>query len=432
MNTQFLTYAKKNINLYLALISVLILFFTYSCKDEASILGADLLPDDDRIELIIDTTLTFNGFLLDKEEYSTKYYSSLYLGQINDPYFGITSASFASQYILTSTSVTFVSAEIDSVVLYLAIDSMYGDFDKTKEVLVYKLSKDLYSSSDSIYLSSTPLSNFYNSQDLISSQTSYQGDTLVKVKLINSFGELLIPPADSIYYYRTVDKFLEKYKGIAVAYNEPSGLGGLLKLSTSSENTEIVLYYKKPDLEGVTDTLTYSYKFNTGVRYNNIQHDYTAGIINEYIENDSSMNDSLLFIQGLGGITSKLVLSNFSNFSDKYKYSILTAELHIPVFQDNNISSFVPPSNLFFIYSDSDSNLFHIDDYASGKFFSGGFSNTYNEYKFDISRHLKNILNNQIEDSTLYIRILNSSSYPHRVILKTGENIKLKVTYTKH
>lgn len=49
-------------------------------------------------------------------------------------------------------------------------------------------------------------------------------------------------------------------------------------------------------------------------------------------------------------------------------------------------------------------------------------------------------LNGEIEDSSINLTIVdqsnvilaNQSRYPHRVILKTGEDIKLKITYTKH
>ena len=64
--------------------------------------------------------------------------------------------------------------------------------------------------------------------------------------------------------------------------------------------------------------------------------------------------------------------------------------------------------------------------------FSGAYNETKQEYSFDISLHLKDLLNGEIKDSSLYIRIKNSSSYPHRTILKSGlDDIKLKVTYSK-
>ncbi|OFX19209.1 MAG: hypothetical protein A2041_10800 [Bacteroidetes bacterium GWA2_31_9b] len=430
MNTTFQHYTKNIAKQFLVYISVLFLLFSFSCKDDANLIGADLIPETDKIGIYIDTTLSFSGYLLNDEDYTTKNLTYFYLGELNDPYFGKTDASFASQYILTSTSVTFVGAEVDSVVLYLEIDSIYGEFDKTKNINAYLLSNNLYSSIDSIYLTSTPLADYYNSGGLISTGTSYQGDTLVRIGLTNSFGDFLIPPVDSIYYYRTVEKFLEKYKGLALVYEGTSNIGGLLKIAITSTNSEIKLYYKKPNLEDETDTLIYTYKFNTGIRYNNIERDFSSGIINDFIENDSTLNDTLLFMQGLGGMTSKIVMSNLYNFPDEYQYSIINANLTIPVFQDANMSKLTPPDNLFFIYN-VDSDLYQIEDY-NGKLFSGAYNETKQEYSFDISLHLKDLLNGEIKDSSLYIRIKNSSSYPHRTILKSGlDDIKLKVTYSK-
>ena len=123
-------------------------------------------------------------------------------------------------------------------------------------------------------------------------------------------------------------------------------------------------------------------------------------------------------------------MSNLYNFPDEYQYSIINANLTIPVFQDANMSKLTPPDNLFFIYN-VDSDLYQIEDY-NGKLFSGAYNETKQEYSFDISLHLKDLLNGEIKDSSLYIRIKNSSSYPHRTILKSGlDDIKLKVTYSK-
>jgi len=429
MNTTFQPYTKNIAKQFLAYISVLFLLFSFSCNDDANLIGADLIPDKDKIEFL-DTTILFNGYLLDDEEYSSKNLTYFYIGELNDPYFGNTKASFASQYILTNTSVKFEGSTIDSVILYLKIDSIYGDFDRTKEIKVYKLSETLYSSYDSTYLSSTPVTDFFAPEDLISTQTIYSGDSLVKIKLKSSFADFLIVPIDSIYFYRTAEKFLERYLGVALVYDGTTELGGLLKINMTSSNSGIELYYKEPNTLGLKDTLEYSYQFSAGTKFNNILHDFSTGVINDFIENDSTESDSLLFIQGLGGMNSKIVFEGLQNFPKEYKYSILNANITIPVYQDANINTLTPPSNIFFIYAE-DTNLFQVSDY-SGDFFSGIYNETKQEYSFDISLHMKDILNGEIEDSSLNIRILNSRTFPNRAILKSGVNdIKLKVTYSK-
>ena len=72
-----------------------------------------------------------------------------------------------------------------------------------------------------------------------------------------------------------------------------------------------------------------------------------------------------------------------------------------------------------------------IEDARSG-FYGGTYNNSKNIYKFDISQHLTKMLNGIVTDSVLNINVLSNTSFPSRVILESSENIKLKVTYTKH
>ena len=134
-----------------------------------------------------------------------------------------------------------------------------------------------------------------------------------------------------------------------------------------------------------------------------------------------------MFFQGYDGVSSKITFSDYTEtFNPDSSYSILNAELTIPVFKDNNFEHFPPPERLSFYYSDADSNLYQVENY-------GNYNDDKSQYSFNISKHLMNFLNGNIEDSCLNIGMSNKSpTNPNRVILRSGENIKLKVTYTKH
>ncbi|HAN17870.1 MAG: hypothetical protein A2X13_05590 [Bacteroidetes bacterium GWC2_33_15] len=422
MNTQFLTYAKKNINLYLAFISVLILFFTYSCKDEASMLGADLLPDDDRMILQFDTTITFISYLNDEEDFSTKNYTTAYVGNINDPYFGSLNGSLAIQYYPKVIGNKIDTIEPDSAILYFRIDNTYGDFIKNENFNIYILSTSL--SSDSTYLNTTSIQDFYYDEAFpINTSVFYSGDTLIGFPLSSNFINYLLPNND--YVYDTLSLFLDYYKGICVIPEENTGLGSMIKLSLESDDSKISLFYN--------DSLTFDYTFSLGVSFSNYTHDKTGAIINNYLENDSTEADTLMFMQGFGGMTSKIILSDISRFKNA-KYSILTADLFIPVFKDNNFEFLTPPDELYFLYPTSDTTYYYIpdDDPTYSDFFDGSYYEDNDYYKFNISKYLTALLAGDISDSLLKVRIRENYSYPNRVILKTGENIKLKVTYTKH
>ncbi len=411
-------------------IILLISFTTFiSCEEEISSLGSEILPESDKISYFYDSTITFSSYLLKNESFSTKTLSKPTVGYINDPYFGTSSSGFATRYLPTSLSIVFNDEIADSSVISLVIDSTYGKTNKTDNYKVYQLNKPL--SIDSTYKSDTPLENFYNSDNLISLGSRYEGDTLI-LKLNQEFSQFLLASSDSLIYYRTVDKFLERYYGIALVAEERDGLGSFVNIDLFNNESKMTLYY------GGEDSLTFNYRFvsspglNHHLNFSEYVHNTESAIINNYIDNDSTETDSLIFIQGLGGMSSKIELDNYLELIDDSKYSVINAELIISVHKDDDFETFYPPENLFFLYSDLDSNLYQIEDYATSSFFQGNYNEDKNHYAFNISKHLKSLLNGDIEDPTLYIRMVNNAIYPHRVILKGNENIKLKITYTKH
>lgn len=428
---------KNLIQLFLGVIPFLILTITLSCEEDPSALGSNLLPKDDQIVIHYDTTISFNGYLTKKEDYITMLQSHPRLGYQNDPYFGTIMARYATNFIPTSLSITFENdtlfATVDSSMLYIIIDSAYGERDFSAGFKVYKLLKPM--EKDSIYYSDSPIEDFIDLDNPISLYSKYEEDTII-IKLNNDFSNFLIPPADSIYFYREEDLFVGKYYGIAIIPDETNNIGELLSIDLYHANSKLVLHYHRNDPDGIRlDTAEFKYRFYSlngyNINYTEILHNHEEGIITEYLDNDSLEIDNLIFMQGLGGMTSKLIFNNFRNYLGDSLYSILNAEMYIPVYEDVNFDLLYPPERLYFISIDTDSILYQIEDYTSGNFFNGYYDEDMKRYSFNISLHLKGLLNGSHTDSVLYLRQINSSLYPHRAILKPNET-KLKITYTKH
>ncbi len=428
---------KNLIQLFLGVIPFIILTIAFSCEEDPSALGSNLLPDSDKVKIHYDTTISFNGYLNKKEDYVTVSQSHPRLGYQNDPYFGTIEARYATNFIPISLSITFENdtlfATVDSTILYIIIDSAYGDRDLSAGFKVYKLIKPM--ENDSLYSSNSPIEDFIDLSDPISLYSKYEGDTII-IKLNNNFGDFLIPPADSIYFYRAEDKFIEKYYGIAIIPDETNNIGELSSINLYHANSKLVLHYHRNDPDGIrVDTTEFSYLFYSfnglSTNFTEILHNHEEGIIFDYLNNDSLETDDLMFVQGLGGMTSKLIFNNFRNYLGDSLYSILNAEMYIPVYEDENFDLLYPPERLYFTSIDTDSILYQIDDYINSNFFNGYYDEDMKRYSFDISMHLKGLLNGSHTDSILYIKQINSSLYPHRVILKPNDT-KLKITYTKH
>lgn len=439
MNNKNTKLSPKNIiKLFLGIIPIFILAIIISCENETSPLGEELLPDSDKIQYHIDSSLTFSGSVFKKEPFNTldlEYYS---LGKLNDEYFGILKGEYLGQFLPSKYDPTILYQLIDSAVIYIRIDTTYGSTLINPSFEVFELLSEIDENSD--HLSDADISDFYSPIDAINTRSYLSGDTLLALNLSDSFIQKLISVDDSIY--KTPSSFLTAFNGVAIAPS-PSSASRILYANINSNNTKLVLYYRDTiefvnEVTGyeyftLNDT-TFNYTFSDGHRFAKYSTDYSSSIVNNYLTNPDNENDDLLFIQGLEGVSSKITFTNIEPWIlEDSSYSILRAELTVPVLKDDNFESFPPPSNLFFYYNyDSDSTLFQVEDYSQGTMFDGSYNKEENNYHFNISKHLLRILQEDIADSCLNFSIAKMSSFPHRVILKSSENIKLNVTYTKH
>lgn len=438
MNNKNTKLRPKNITkLFLAIIPIFILAIIFSCENETNALGEDLLPDSDKIQYQIDSSLTFSGSVFKKESFNSsdkEYYS---LGMLDDEYFGIFKGEYLGQFLPSKYDTTILYELIDSAVLFIKFDSTYGSPLANPTFQVFELLSEIDDLGE--YYSDDDISDFYSPSDIINTSSSVRGDTAMALNLSDSFIQKLMSVNDTIY--KTPNNFLTAFNGIAIT-PDPSTASRILYADITSSNTKIVLYYRDTihhvsedgDYEYTTiNDTTFNYTFSNGRRFAKYSADYSSSIVNDYLTNPDNENDDLLFIQGLQGVSSKIAFTNIEPWIlEDSSYSILSAELIVPVLKDDNFEKFPPPSNLFFYYSDADSTLFQVEDYSSGTMFGGAYNEEENNYHFNISKHLLRILHEDIADSCLNFSIANMTSFPHRVILKSSENIKLNVTYTKH
>lgn len=409
---------KNIVQLFLGILSFAILIITFSCEEDPSSLGADLLPDSDKITYRYDTTLTFNSYVTTNEAIITSNFSHYSLGIIDDPYFGSFKGEFVGQFLPYINDPNIMTHNIDSVVLYLAIDSIYGQAHESISFDVYELNSEI--NEDSSNYSNYDISALYSVADKINTSCNIQGDSLIAFTLSSVFAEKL---KSDTTFYSTDTAFKSEFKGISIIPTISDVPGGIINTNIKSGDSKIVFYYHTDTV----DSLSLNYSFSNGHRFSKYTYDYSTAVVNDYLINPENENDDLMFLQGINGVSSKITFSNIKSwFEGDSSYSVLKAELTIPVFSDDNIELFHPPQNLFLYYYEPDSVFSYIE------MLDGSYNDTDNHYHFNISKHFMNYINRNIEDSCLNIGIVNRLSYPHRVILKSGENIKMKVTYTKH
>lgn len=415
-----------------------ILLINYSCEEDPSALGSEILPDSDKLTYYFDSTFTFTGSVYEDEPINTSNLSYYSLGIIKDnEHFGEFKGSYVGQYLPDIYNTYFNGHFIDSAFVFIQIDSLYGNPLDNIDFRLYEVSEKI--KEDGSYMSNTDITGF--NPEFIGSLNKYLGDTAIKINLNYNFISKLTS-ADTSTYGSSVN-FKEEFNGIALIpelINEP---GGLVTTNFASANSKMVLYFN--------DT-TFTYSFSGGHGFAAYSNDFAGTEAEYYLNNPEEDNDDLLYVQGIPGETvlkSKISLTNFDSWLDTdSSYSVISAELFIPVYQDNNFDQFYPPNLLFLSYDNTDSTFSYVkdcEDYvrSGARIFDGRYDEENNYYHFYIPRHLVRLFNQDIESTNFYISAekpsFNSTTYsydynyyPQRVILKSGNNIKLHVTYTKH
>lgn len=431
MNKTIHNQSKNRSFLFLALMSFVLMTLTFSCEEDVNSLGSELMPDSDALEVFYDSSLTFNSFVVKNEAINTSKLAYYTLGIIDDPYFGKFKGEYAGQFVPQEIDTNIMTHYIDSLVLFVAIDSAYGLPYQNINFTLYELNSSL--NGDSSYYSNTDISGLYSEVDKINKSFEYWGDSLLVFVFKNEFAERL---KSDTSLYSSDTTFKDEFKGFTITPNLTSSSGGAITLDLSSDDTKMIFYYANDTVDSLS--LIYDINNTNAYRFAKYEYDYSGSEVNNYLTNPENESDDLMFFQGIVGLHSRITFSNIKSWiSDTINYSILNANLTIPIFSDDNIDLYHPPKQLWQYYCDEDSNVYDTEDYKLyWKKENYSFDGKYNEdkeyYHFDISRHLMNVLNGEIEDSSINLSIINHSVYPHRVILKTGEDIKLKITYTKH
>jgi len=419
---------EKISRFFSALIILGIILATVSCEEDPSSIGANLIPEDDSVGVQYDTLITFDGFLMDTEKFNTKNLDYYTIGNFQDPYFGEVIGKYAGQFIPQAeyTNVMyankFYGATFDSANIVLEIKSLYGNPKGNFELSVYQLTDSIPRAESAEFYTNTDINDYFSASEKINDGIRMEGDTLLIIPLKESFYSTLeTDTLENNNFYFSVNNFIQVFKGLAIIPETPSDIGGLYNFS--EVNSYINLYYT--DNEDTAREFTY--RFHIGERFAQYSFDPKDAEITNY--NDPETPADLLFLQSLGGITSKLVFTNYQSiFESAYAYSILNAELTVPVFKDESFDICPPPERLFF----TDTSYTVIEDVENSNLFNGYYDDENSEYKINISKYFKDLVNGDIDDPSLVFSINNFNLYPNRVILKTGENIKLRVTYTKH
>ncbi len=412
------------------LVGTFLLFFLgfFSCKKENSNIGTNL-QNQDQLTLHFTDTTVIRSTITKDDSVTTDERSKVLLGSYIDDIFGLTQASFVTQFRLSSYDVDFgANPVVDSLVLYIDYVGFYGDTTTPQEIKVFSLAQDIFR--DSSYYSNEDMTFLANlSSPLAQTTTSFNPNNTgsLGIQLDNNFGTSLI--ADSGYYANN-DTFLTQYKGLYITSTTVTANGAIIYFDPVSENSKMTLYYHNNS----NDSLSFDFLINENCAYFNLfDHNYTGTSFENDINQDTATDD--IYIQAMGGVKAKIDLSELLSWKDSGNIAINKAELILKINDVNgDMQLFAPPERLLLeIVDDNDGFDGPIDYFMDNTYFNGYYDESTNSYLFNIAQHIQKIISGEETNTSLYIFPENNKVSAERTVLSNnGSNrIKLNITYTK-
>jgi hypothetical protein len=435
-----LVYTRKA----LILSAIFFLIGLVSCKKDG-----ELQPDFDDGGLSISFVDTFSVAtkVIQEDSLRTDLSVKNLVGLYNDPLFGPMSSSIYSQVTLTGVNVDLGSptSTLDSIVLTLEYDELFGDTAYAMTLNVYELTTEMSSSTDyysNTYVSYNPtpigtltfVPNLTDSVDIVF-------DTIrraphVRITLSNTFGQSLMN-ADSQGSDEMKDNatFTAFMNGLYITTADSvgntslsSGQGSILSFDMNSSLSTVTMYYN--------DTSSYDFTINTsGVKYSRFDHDYTGTDIEAHLTNSPLRDTTLIYTSTLAGVKTKIDIQNIKNIINDGPVTINKAELIITLESGTEGSFDDPLESLSLVGIDENGDDFFLPDFFEGlDYYGGSYDSDTKTYSFNIARHINDLIYNT-GNYGMYLVANGSSVSAKRSVLASEHDpvakIKLNITYSK-
>ena len=407
----------------LALISS---FLFFSCSD-SNVVGLEIQPNSDIIEI-------FNGEVINEidslnpplyslslsthseDSLRTDETTSLLLGSINDPIFGLNEGSFLTQISLSENNVDLgENPVVDSVVFSYSYSGYYGDLTSPTSIAVKYVDLNIYK--DSVYYSNHQFSGaFASTEDLlldftISSDTSIS--PILKMTLDNSIGQEILDLGNSIL----VDNETFQQNFGCFSFNEYSSIANsIIYLNPSGSNSNFTIYYHN----SISDTLSLSFALDGDAARINLFNDKPLSNLN--------INSEYSYVQSMSGFRTNIEIENLDNLRlDLAGKSINHASLNFNV---TDFDTYSPHDKLFLVRENSEgSNVFLTDFTIEGDSHFKGELNG-DSYDFNISRYFHKLLNDTSYSNKLILISSGGAINAHRTII-LNNSVKMQLIYSE-
>ena len=384
-----------------------------ACSDEESDFGANIMGDGTIYNAKSYTMYADTAYSLRDDSLITSGNTQIMIGNYSDATFGTVSAQFFSQITLPSTNQTinFSEVTIDSVVLSLAIDSLFPDMSRTYSLRfeVMHLAEPISSDSTYYAFSSIPVEaggTLYNGVKQVSGS-----DNVVSMVLGGQINSILSLTADR-------DAFAEQTKGLRISITAASSDAGMVTVNLAATDTRIRTYYRYGE-----DTAYYDFSISNGQHFSHYEHNYSGTVMNGQHGVDGA---NRLYMDPLGGYNAVVSFDRaLRAFRAEHPFAVVhRAELIMPMATEANGKA---PRRLV-----ATNGTRYITDYISSGV-DGYNDATNSRYRLRMPLHLQEMLRNGYDNGT-HLLIDSRGSVAERTILNgynESDKPRIELDYTE-
>lgn len=433
---------------YLAVLTILL--GLAACKKQDGNIIIDGQSNNNQLDIFRSDTFQLLAKTIREDSLPANGISYSLLGEMNDPILGKSKASlFAKMSILEPENKFPNTIEPDSAILYIPmVDGLnfYGNSLTKQRLQIFPLSEGItskvYYQNENISYNKQISANYYGPmfQQKLDS-IGYRKEKMglkpgLLIKLSAEFARSLMQmPSEA---YQSNDGLAKHFKGIAIVPENDDlmpGDGGYAVLDLANS---ISLAYRAKILLYYNDTSTFVFGFEgKGSIINQGKVGPYPQSVNDQLQN-TQQSYSTTYIQALSGLKTEIQMPYLLNLISNGNVAINKAEILFYTNEMASVNQFAPPRlNLYQpLNAHSKRNRLIDDATLAPASFGGIYDEKRKCYRFTVTRHIQNILNDQ------HFRSLNTNLGLYLAVpsdnpvigARTGidhSKTKLIITYTK-
>ncbi|MBS0011984.1 MAG: DUF4270 family protein [Bacteroidales bacterium] len=418
---------KKHIHSLPALLLVLT-FILLSCEEDPSHVGIDILPRTDFDSIVAIDTMGIEMYTLFTDSATSMQPPISYLGNILDPYFGLTGSDFVTQLWLAAAW-PGEGFTVDSVKMQMEISDVIGEMMGAGSLKLYEIDEML--STDSTYLVSRDIGVREMLASVEIPQLPEGTDTTLTLDLPVSFGEYMLRDTSMLFLRSDTLDFRSFFHGLYFEYPQ-AGSFHMLEINVTGPLTLFTIYYTNAQQQSRTYNLTIN---NNCIIYNRFIHDFEQAETEKRIKYiNEPVLDTLAYVQSMEGVYARLSIPSLEYLRTiPYDIAVNKARIYLPVYRnETDYTDEKIPSNILVRYDSAGVRRVLTDYLIDAAFLDGSYNSETGQYKINISNFVQDYFEGNVLDPVIEIYLPELST--RNLIIKanrdSGDAVRFELTYT--